>query len=413
MALRTTFLSPVRGTLYRRGAHLLLGGVILLPYVWLGFAFAKLRSYPNVSAAAVLLLLAAALIIGLVPPFLRVTRSLEISAARLLLDVDLPAAPEGTTPTLETRIRAALWFGLHLIMGGLVASGILVAVPLAAAAVVQRLDVGSFGFYHSPLPGPWQSLFGVLLLGALAVAVSAFGRLAAMMAPVLLGPSAQEQIAALQAEARRLAERNRLARDLHDSIGHTLTVTVLQAAAARELLDTDLEFARRALTAIEETSRDAVENLDHALGVLRGQPAGPTASAPTLDDVAALVSAARRAGVAIQADVPAGFAQVPDVVSQEGYRIVQEGLTNAARHAGSAPVTLTVQVSAGQLAITVLNPVPAAPPEPTDSGRGRERGRGLVGMRERVGLLDGTMTTGYAHGQWRVSVRLPIHGGAR
>jgi hypothetical protein len=83
-------------------------------------------------------------------------------------------------------------------MGGLVMSGVLLAVPLAAAAVVQALDVDTFGVYHSRLPGPWQSLLGVLLLVALALAVSALGRLAAVMAPVLLGPSPQEQIAALQ-----------------------------------------------------------------------------------------------------------------------------------------------------------------------------------------------------------------------
>jgi hypothetical protein len=98
MAQRATIPSLVRGTLYRRGAHLLLGGAIALPYVWLALAFARLLTYPQAPTAAVLLLLAAALTAVLVPPFLHATRSLEILAARLLLDVELRPRPTRRRP---------------------------------------------------------------------------------------------------------------------------------------------------------------------------------------------------------------------------------------------------------------------------------------------------------------------------
>ena len=107
---------------------------------------------------------------------------------------------------------------------------------------------------------------GVVLLIATAYAVAGLGALAALMAPVLLGPSPTERMAALQAEAQRLAEGNRIARELHDTIGHALTATTLQASAARELFDSDPAFARRALEAIERVGRDAMNDLDERGG---------------------------------------------------------------------------------------------------------------------------------------------------
>ena len=109
----------------------------------------------------------------------------------------------------------------------------------------------------------------MLLLVGTVYAVAGLGALAATMAPVLLGPSPADRIAALEARERRLAERNRLARELHDSVGHALTATTLQAGAARAVFDSDPEFARRALAAIEEVGRTAMDDLDHVLGVLR------------------------------------------------------------------------------------------------------------------------------------------------
>lgn len=395
----------VSGATYRRGVHLLLGGVLLLPYVLLGVAFTQLFQSQTPRGLSLLLLALTVLIAG-TPAFLGATRTLEIVAARALLAVDLPDPP-ARPPDLEARLRSALWFAVHLITGGAVAFAMLAALPVALAFIAAQLGIGTevlAGLQLGPLDEDdpvWWSLLGLAILVALAYAVAGLGRLAVLMAPVLLGPSAAERIAALEAEADRLAERNRLARELHDSIGHALTVTTLQAAAAGEMLDTDPEFVRRALRAVEETGRAAMADLDHVLGLLRADEPRDARPRRTLADLDRLLGEARAAGAEISAAGTGDVAAVPAVVSREGYRIVQESLTNAARHAGGQPVTLRVDVTAELLTLAVANRLPD--PAPPSGG-----GRGLAGMRERVALLGGRMAAGPEDGWWRVEVRLPL-----
>ncbi|GII65585.1 two-component sensor histidine kinase [Sphaerisporangium krabiense] len=399
-------------TTYRRAVHLLLGGVLLLPYLLLGWAFARMYAVPGAPQVLLAVVLAVTALVGLVPPFLRGTRALEIAAARSLLGVALPDPPataERGRAARETRLRAALWFAVHLCAGGVVALLLFVPVAMGLAFTLQWLDLAGgalAGLRLGPLDEHdtgWLALLGaVLLVGAL-YAVAGLGGLAAVMAPVLLGPSPAERIAALEARAARLAERNRLARELHDSIGHALTVTTLQAAAAREVLEKDPAFAARALAAIEETGRAAAEDLDRVLGMLRepDDAHGPPEPHGRLADLDRLVAHARGAGVEVGARVEGPVDGLPAAVSREGYRIVQESLTNALRHAGRVPVALRVRADARTLAIEVTNPVTGVP------GR-RQGGHGLSGMRERVAMLGGSMTAGVRDGQWRVSVRLPV-----
>jgi signal transduction histidine kinase len=400
----------VSGTTYRRGVHLLLGAVLLLPYVLVGAAFARVLSAPaQVPRPLTLLVLSVALVIASVPPFLRGTRALEIVAARSLLGVALPDPPataETVREARDTRLRAALWFTLHLTIGGLVAA--LLLIPLASAVIFigQRIGIGGeslAGLRLGPLDehdSGWLALLGAVMIVCVGYAVAGLGALAAIMAPVLLGPSPAERIAALEARAVRLAERNRLARELHDSIGHALTVTTLQAAAAREVLDDDPAFARRALAAIEDTGRAAAEDLDRLLGMLRDGEAAERAPRHRLSDLDGLVAHSHGTGVEVRAEIEGQVDGLTATVSREGYRIVQESLTNALRHAGRVPVAVRISVGGALLVIDVANPI-------TRPERPRESGRGLDGMRERVRLLGGTMTAGPEGGQWRVTVRLP------
>jgi signal transduction histidine kinase len=454
--LRAVLGPLISGTTYRRGVFLLLGGVILLPYVELAVVFGRMLTEP-VPHDVVLVLIAAAAVVSVVPAFLRGARALEIAATRALLGVDLPHPAEGGAGIdRETRLRAALWYAAHLAAGGVVALALLIALPMALVFVARPFGIGAEALVGVQV-GPfderdtvWLTLIGVALLAATGYLVAGLGALAAVMAPVLLGPSQTERIAVLEAQALRLAERNRLARELHDSIGHALTVATLQAGAARELLDSDPEFARRALAAIEETGRAAMDELDHVLGLLRerdtdprpdqavpardpedqhavpardpedqhavpasgpedqhavpaGDPEDRKAPQRTLADLDRLVADTRATGLPIAVEVAGAVGGLPAVLSREGYRIVQEGLTNAARHGGRERVTLRVAVPGRHLEIDLVNPVRGA------TGR-RRRGRGLDGMRERVTLLGGRMTAGPDGGDWRVSVRLPVGG---
>ena len=409
MTVRGLLAPLVRGSTWRRGVFLLLGGVLALPYALLAVSFTQLLNNDDVPRTLTTGLLLVAVVLAAVPVFLDGTRGLEIAAARALLAVDLPEPAPGWRIDRETRLRSALWIALHLVTGGLVLFAAISAFPMALVFIAQQfgIDTGpgeTDGF--GPLAGldpRWLTLTGVAMLVGLGYAVAGLGALAASMAPVLLGPSQGERIAALEARASRLAERNRLARELHDSVGHALTVATLQAGAARELLDADPEFARRALRAIEETSRHAMDDLDHVLGLLRktdGDGPAPTAPQRTLAQLDRLVADTRAAGLVVQSRVNGAVGELPSAVSREGYRIVQEGLTNAARY-GRGPVTLRVDVPPDALEIELVNGLRGA----TGPGRG---GRGLDGMRERVLLLGGRITAGPDGDRWRVRVRLPV-----
>jgi signal transduction histidine kinase len=384
----------VTATTYRRAVFLLLGGVLALPYMLGAGLMAGLLTGNDPNRAGTLATIAVAMLIAIVPPFLGGTRELEIAAARALLGVDLPAHDRRRRLETETRLRAALWFALHLVTGALTGAVILIVVPVAVLACTERMgltrgamedvDLGSLG----AISGWWWVLAGALLTVGTIYGAAGLGRLAATMAPVLLGPSAGERERHLAERERQLAERNRLARELHDSVGHALTAMTLQAGAARAVFDSDPAFARRAVEAIEETGRAAAGELDAVLGILRDEAADQHAT-PTLADLDRLLTGQ------VEADI--AEVDVPPRVSREAYRIVQESLTNAARH-GSGPVTLRIHQEE-DLVIEVTNPRAAR--------KARPGGHGIEGMRERVQLLGGSLRAGPDGENWLLLVRLP------
>ncbi len=240
------------------------------------------------------------------------------------------------------------------------------------------------------------------MLLALTGTAAATGALLARQAPRLLGPDPADRLAAAERRAAEAESRNRLARELHDSVGHALSAVTLQAGAARRVLraeDPDPEFVREALTAIEETTRRTVGELDRALGLLRRGEEVAEGVGPGLDALEALV---RGAGARVALTVDGDPEPVPEAVSREAYRIVQEGLTNAARHARGAPVAVRLGVRTGEVEIVVENPLPERPPVARPHG-----GHGLPGIAERARLLGGTADAGPADGVWRLAVRIP------
>ncbi|MEN3359187.1 MAG: hypothetical protein V7637_3169 [Mycobacteriales bacterium] len=217
---------------------------------------------------------------------------------------------------------------------------------------------------------------------------------------------AQEYARRVQADAereRRLAaadERTRIARELHDSAGHAINVILVQAGAARLLQDRNPDRAREAIGTIETVARDTIADIDRMLRALRDDrdhhdiPADPGA----LDD---LIQRHRANGLRIAAELPNGTTPLPRSVAWAGYRIMQEALTNAARHGGGS-ATVTVRFQRDRVEIDVTNPAPGRP-----APDGAPGGHGIVGMRERATLLGGTLHAGAADGVFRLSAVLP------
>ncbi|GGJ69964.1 sensor histidine kinase [Streptomyces brasiliensis] len=205
-----------------------------------------------------------------------------------------------------------------------------------------------------------------------------------------------------------LEERTRIARELHDVVAHHLSLIAVQAETAPYRVAELPEPVRAEFGALSEVAREALMEMRRLLGVLRqDQPAG-LAPQPRLTDLPALVDSARRAGVEVALSVPVELDTVPAGVGICVYRIVQESLSNASRHAPGAAVTVSVDQDARAVQLRVANG-PGGPVAP--SGHERERGHGLTGMRERVALLGGSLSAGPTPaGGFEVSVVLPLGG---
>ncbi len=403
----------IRGSTYGAWVHLLLGGVLLLPYVGLGSLFVQSFRIDAAARAGLTLLLLVAVVVSVTIALIPAVRVLEVAAARSLLGVALPEQTAEGSRAWEARWRAAGWFGLNLALGGATVLATLFVLPASAGMFVvpvtglEPVRLGGTTVRLDPGWGAWWApLVGVALLIVLCYLVAALGALLRTVAPVLLGPSPAERVAELERQAVALAERNRLARELHDSVGHALTVTTLQASAARQVLDADPVFARSALASIEEVGRAALDDLDHVLGLLRDENRG-TSPQRTLDELEQLLGEAAATGVIVHVERSGSTTAVPAAVSREAYRIVQEGLTNALRHAGQVPINLRLEVDADQLELEMTNPLG----EGVHAGRATG-GRGLDGIRERVTVLRGRMSVGADDGLWRLAVELPLRSAA-
>ncbi|WND38866.1 histidine kinase [Streptomyces sp. BB1-1-1] len=334
--------------------------------------------------------------------FIPAVRTGEGVQARLLLtpgpeDSAFSVAPSATW---RDRLRTVLWLELRMLLGALT-SGVCVWLPILTVELV-RLALGhridDIPVLRDAAPHWAYALLAPLPLLAMYGAVVGLGVLATAGARTFLGPSAAERLSALEERTEQLLERNRIARELHDSIGHALTVAVVQAGAARAA--NSAEFTDRALTAIEETGRAALEDLERVLGVLR-EAEKPVSARPTLADADRLLESARSSGAKVDADVTGPLETLPGPVSREGYRILQEALTNVLRHAGAVPARVRVEVADGALTLEVRNPLP-------DGRVAPGRGSGLRGIRERAAVLGGRAHTGPdGAGDWQVRVELP------
>ncbi len=207
-------------------------------------------------------------------------------------------------------------------------------------------------------------------------------------------------------EQARLAvaeERARIARELHDVVGHSVSVMTVQASAVRRLLEDDQEKEREALLVVEQTGREALAEMRRMVGVLRRPDEAPAlAPQPSLEHVERLVAHTRETGLPVELRVEGTPTQLPAGIDTTAYRIVQEALTNAVKHARASKAEVVVRYRNGAVEVTV-----------TDDGRGGGdgggSGHGLVGMRERVSVYGGELEAGpQPGGGFRLRATLPV-----
>ena len=315
------------------------------------------------------------------------------------------------------------------------------SVPLwvVSVAVVVPVVVAQRSGSHEPLMfevsvlafvvGRWSgSLATAVALGLLAVAspvvvgqIESRGNISVAIwilgiaFPWLIGRAVFRQAqlaAALQATRRELAEqamleeRRRIARDVHDFVGHGLAAVMLQVTSARHVLRRDPAAAEEALLSAEEVGRRSMQELRRTVALLRSDDEpGVLPPVPSAVEIPALVDHARAGGLAVELRVSGALSEIPPSVGVAVYRIVQEALANAARHAPRARTRLELNLCDGQVLLVAetAGPVVAAPAhEP------QRRRYGLIGMRERATALGGEFAAGPTSDGWRVSCKLPL-----
>lgn len=205
-------------------------------------------------------------------------------------------------------------------------------------------------------------------------------------------------------DRERLAERTRIAEDMHDSLGHELSLIALRAGAL-ELAPDLAEPHRKAAAELRVAAANATDQLHDVIGVLRDGSAAPTE--PVRGSVADLVARAEASGMAVTLEAAPDSGPAPPMVARATYRVVQEALTNVTKHAPGATVTVRVAQSGDETTVVLRNTAPPGDPQPARNGGGR----GLLGLAERVRLLGGTLRTGPTGDGFEMVARLP-HAGA-
>lgn len=246
-----------------------------------------------------------------------------------------------------------------------------------------------FGFIAVVLLAPWL------------VGKAMRGRVAHMNVLQLRAEKAERERERRGEEAAR-DERARIARELHDVIAHSVSVMVVQAGAAEEVLRQAPERALEPIRAVQDTGRAALAEMARLLGMLRrdGEELG-LAPQPGIDDLEALAEQTRQAGLPVELRFVGDPRPLPLGVDLSAYRIIQEALTNTRKHAGQARAAVTVSYQTNALELEVTDDGTA------DNGRGG--GYGLVGMRERVSLFGGDLEAGpRTSGGFRIHARLPV-----
>jgi signal transduction histidine kinase len=299
-------------------------------------------------------------------------------------------------PERATAVILATGFAFHALVPELV-------VPFAALFAVGSL---------AATRPPRVSLIGLAGLVALAAAnfftttvEDSVFTMAIAVGAWALGEAARNRRVAIEEETQRAKgeEQARIARELHDVIAHSVSMIVVQAAAADDVFDERPDQAREALRSIERAGRDAMVELRRLLNAVRPTLEPDTEPQPGLDRLDELADSMSAGGVQVSVRREGAPAALPAGLDLSAYRIVQEALTNTLRHARATRAEVTLSYGAEALEVDVRDDGRATP------GNGAAGGHGLVGMRERAALLGGTLDAGpQPGGGYRVHARLPL-----
>jgi signal transduction histidine kinase len=288
------------------------------------------------------------------------------------------------------------WFGVCLLTGWCVLAGSR-REALAYWAGTMLLFAAEW-LWVQPDPGWGAWLAGVTLATAFSVLIRHDRNLLRQL----------RQAQAGLAEQARAQERNRIARELHDVIGHTLTVSLLHVQSARLAVEHEPADAGRALAEAERLGRECLAEVRTTVGMLREDDgADRTAPLPGAGGLPALVEQFRSAGADVTLTVEGDTAGLPATTGLAVYRIAQEALTNAAKHAPGAPTEVRLRISPGELMLTAdSRTMPGRGP-----GADADPGLGVVSMRERAESVGGSCEAGPGGRGWLVRARLPLTGG--
>lgn len=406
-------------------AHLFLAVAVALPTLVALGALAAAAVTPGQSVLnRWLLLLIGLLFLGIVgwAALLPPVRQVEIAAANTLLGTGLPEVADPRQR--RSRLAGAAWLGLLTVIGALVTMAVLYLLPVGIGLLAHPLS----GRRTLTWPGGvtwetgagadawWTVLLGVLALLLLGVACRAAALLLRRTAPLVLGPTSVERLTLADQRERDLARANALARDVHDTLGHTLTAMTVQTTVARRLLGRDPQAADRALSEVERLGRQAQADVDAVVGALRDgtepsvrRPVSATPSSAD-DPLAEVRRVIAETPAPVAAELPGALSLSPGLRT-DLLALVTEALTNAVRH-GGGPIRLCLE-DGDALRLTVTNPLPHADGPPAAgadafrrdaAGRG---GHGLAGMRERLLLRGGSLRAGADGASWTLQAVLP------
>ena len=280
----------------------------------------------------------------------------------------------------------------------------LTSVAMVGVSLIPLLEVRSAG-------PPWGG-------GSVEPAMALATIIAWLIGHSIRQAQAQAELVRAQAAAQTaMAERLRIARELHDIVAHSIGIIAIQAGAGRRVFDARPDEARDALASIEATSRETLSGLRRMVTGLRhvdlepGPGQAPPGPAPGLTAIERLAASTLEAGVKVDVDWHGSREPLPADIDLSAFRIIQEAVTNVVRHAGTGQCQVCIDRQDGQLSIEV-----------TDSGRGGSghggevagTGYGITGMRERAALLGGDFSAGpRSGGGFRVAARLPVPAPAR